>query len=38
MRILLDEPDGKATEWRHKGRYKAQKKTQPRRIAPNKNI
>ena len=26
MRILLDEPDGMATEWRHKGGYKTQKK------------
>ena len=23
---LVDEPDGVATEWRHKGGYKAQKK------------
>ena len=38
MRILLDEPDGMATEWRHKGGYKIQKKTQPRRIAPDINI
>ena len=25
MRILLDEPDGMATEWRHKGEYRTQK-------------
>ena len=38
MRILLVEPDGQWTKCGQKGGYKAQKKTQPRRIAPDINF